>query len=155
MNKYREINFEELIELLVKYRDIEVNPAYSKFSLDCGRGAYILFNRHLSDNMQHVVTAPLLDSKSIGLQVGAIMNKIFIAGLGMITVSHNSSFDVNKNREMNIGITGGLPISSYNFKLFRVLKDSNKLLCEGSLLVELPKPTLFERFKVWFKNLFI
>jgi len=154
MNKYRELEREEFIQFLSKYMK-GVSAISDKYKLECGRGGYLHILGLLTTSMKFINTDGEWRNKELKLEFGYTVNEIFIAGLGMIEIVHNPAFDMSKSKEMSVEIFGGLPTSSYGFELFKTLEFPFTFLCKSSVLVELPKPTLFERFKVWFKNLFI
>jgi hypothetical protein len=156
MEKYRSVTPEELNTLLMFNRDFLNKPEDCSFEVECGRGSYLKIMNLLCEEMQP--TAILVNNNlipNLNLQVGCVIEKVFIAGFGMLKITHNSRFDKGENREMSYEIIGSLPKSSYGFELFKLEGDKKISLLESTTLVELPTPSLFQRFKNWLKHFFI
>lgn len=151
MKSHKELEFQEFKNLLLSTVEYGKDPIDCKYEIECGRGSYLYVMRLFTEEMDKVKPINLLDNKTIGLSIGYVIKNIFIPGLGMLEITHNPKFDKSENRSMDIQIIGSLPITCYNFELFK-FKDNNKLsIIKSSVLVELPKPTLFQRFKNWLK----
>jgi len=70
------------------------------------------------------------------------MHKLYVKG----------ELDKSKSREINTPMIGYLPITCYEFELFKFNDNGRLNILKSSVLIKLPKPTLFQRFKNWLKS---
>ena len=152
MKGYKELEFQEFKDLLLSYAEYGKDPVDSKYEIECGRGSYGYVMRLFTEEMEKVKPINLFDNKSIGLSVGYVIKNIFIPGFGILEITHNPELDKSKSREINTSMIGYLPITCYEFELFKFNDNGRLNILKSSVLMELPKPTLFQRFKNWLKS---
>lgn len=148
---YRELKFDELKCLLYSCVKCNRDTVDCKYEIECGRGSYIYLMKLFAEEVSRIKPINLISDNSINLSMGYVIKNIFIPGFGMLKITHNARFDKEKNKELSCEIVGSLPKSSYSFELFKWEEDKKISLLKSSIIVELPKPSLLQRFKNWLK----
>ena len=134
----RQISRENFVKSLYPYINPNILDYEQFFKIKGGRGAIQTIQKRMNEEL--VRSSFFAKPEIPKLQEGYSINKIFISGIGTLTIEHEPQLDkvtVDKDNKpvggMNFDAIGGLPEKTYNYQLYN---NDNQLIAELSAIEE-------------------
>ena len=131
--------------------DVPIEERY--YLLKGGRGFLGVLQKLFSEdliaisNMLDNQNVGIIKGSSMGLSVGYKINKVFLAGFGMIEMEYDKKFDAGFSRDMNQDMIKNLPECSYQGEVFIKEGENTKSLGFITTVMEAPYQNIEELVK--------